>query len=65
MTRYFWGSCAIVLGSWEALAYASGERVPTVTDACRFVRRHGVGQVLLAAWLAGLAWHLMLSREPL
>lgn len=60
--RHFYGTCAVVLGAWEAAAYAT-RRVPTVTRTCRSL--HGAPRYRLAAralvliWAAGLARHLL------
>lgn len=58
MHRYFWGGQAVLLGMWETLAYA--KRVPTITatvHGCRRKYRHKA-DLVVAAWLFGLAAHL-------
>lgn len=59
--RNAWGVMAVALGAWEAAAFVAGR--PTVTARCRQIRRHPAGKALLAAWLLGLGWHLLFSKE--
>lgn len=56
MRRHFYGTGLLVLGAWEALAFASRGRVPTVTTT---VRGHPRRQVALLAWMAGAAVHVL------
>jgi len=60
--RAFWPGTAIALTSWEAAAMLTGR--PTVTDICRFLRRHPAGRIAILAWTAGLAYHLLVSKSP-
>ena len=58
--KHFYGASAITLGAWEATAYASGKRVPTVSAVTCKARRKNRLVTLLAvsAWAAGLIVHL-------
>ena len=59
--RNFYGTCAVALGAWEAIAFATG-RVPTITSTTRAACRSRYGapvRLVTLAWLAGLARHLL------
>ncbi len=58
--RHFYGASAIGLAAWEATAYATRFRVPTVSAVtCRARHRHKRLTLLtVVAWTAGLALHL-------
>jgi hypothetical protein len=58
--RHFYGASAIGLAAWEATAYATHYRVPTVsTVTCRARHRHKRMTLLTVfVWTAGLVLHL-------
>jgi hypothetical protein len=60
LIRHFYGASAIGLAAWEATAYATRFRVPTVsTVTCRARHRHRRMTLLtVVAWTAGLVVHL-------
>jgi len=51
----FWGLTASALGTYEAMAYASGKRLPVLSNLCS---RHKTTRVMLVAWTMGLAAHI-------
>jgi len=59
MTDYvvhnFWGLTASAFGTYEAVAYASGQRLPVLSNLCS---RHKATKVALVAWTVGLAAHI-------
>lgn len=59
--RHAWGAQAVFLGAWEGLAYLGAVRpVSGAYAAAR--RRYGrKADLLLSAWLFGLALHLVRS----
>jgi hypothetical protein len=58
--RAFWPATAIALSAYEAAAIALGK--PTITDTCRFIRRHPAGRAAILGWTVGLAYHLLRSK---
>ena len=53
--KNFWALTAGGLGTYEALAIASGKKIPVIS---RIVSKRKATRVLLIAWLAGLAHHI-------
>jgi hypothetical protein len=51
----FWGVSASVLGTYEALSYLTGKRLPTLSTFCA---RRQYRRAALALWTAGLALHV-------
>ena len=59
-----WGTCAILIGAWEALALAT-RRLPTVSTAVRasVSKRPLLTRAGVAAWLGALFVHLTRKGE--
>lgn len=51
----FWGLTASAFGTYEAVAYASGKRLPVLSNLCS---RRKATKVALVAWTVGLAAHI-------
>lgn len=59
MRGRFWAANAIALGLWEAAAYGTRGRVPTVSSTCRRAqRRCKLGTRVIVAWCFGLVRYL-------
>jgi uncharacterized membrane protein len=58
--KHFYGASAITLGVWEAAAYATKHKIPTVSAAtCKARRRHRkLTLAAVIAWTTGLVVHL-------
>ncbi len=65
MRRHFWAVQAILLGAWEAAAFLTRRRIPTITTTVRRSRsRHRrLTHTIVLAWLVGLARHLLRQEE--
>ena len=52
----FWGYSAAMLGTYEALSFATGRRLPTVSTVCA---RRRWRRAALTLWLCGLTAHIV------
>lgn len=53
--KNFWGLSASMLGAYEAIAYISNKRAPTISTWAARRRARKIG---LVAWTLGLAFHI-------
>lgn len=61
--KHHWGATVICLGVWEAAAFATAGRVPTITRTVRgATRRWRYTRLLVAVWLLALGRHLVTDR---
>lgn len=53
--KNFWGISASMLGTYEALAFLTNKRTPTISTWAARTRARRIG---LVAWTLGLAFHI-------
>ena len=58
--KHFWGTQAVVLGVWEAIAIKTG-KLPTITRTVKAAktRRSRLTHAAVVVWLIGLGRHLL------